>query len=182
MCIPHTASLCWLRLFLFAPLLLPNLHTLLAELMRLQTAHSTDAAQKPPLLLPSVSILLTDHRPPPPLQASSILSQVLPGIQRWHKWNAQLFIAGMQIHITRGEPCMGEKEKEEGKEKIQDQKSRRQKTLMRHDSLTELGHAYWKQSSNANRHPPKPSRKLWTRGKGVPQRHWKRVKRCGQGD
>lgn len=58
-------------------------------------------------------------------------------------------------------------------------KSRRHETLMRRDSLTELGHTYWKQSSNAEHHPPKPSRKPWTTGNRViwvPRRRWKRVK------
>lgn len=133
-------------------------------------------------LAPSISFCSPYWSPPTSLQATAILSLVLPGIQRWHKWNAQLFITGTQSHITRGEPRTGEKEEEEEKEKIQNQKNRRQETLMRRDSLTELGHAYWKQSSNAKRHPPKPSRKPWTRGKGEPQRHWKGAKWCGEGD
>lgn len=62
-------------------------------------------------------------------------------------------------------------------------KSRRWETLMCCDSLTELGHTYWKQSSNAEHHPPKPSRKPWTTGNRVirvPRRRWKRVKWCGK--
>ena len=46
---------------------------------------------------------------------------VPPRIQRWHEWNAQLLIAGMQMHRTRGEPLLAEREQAEG-EKIQHQK------------------------------------------------------------
>lgn len=46
---------------------------------------------------------------------------VPPRIQRWHEWNAQLLIAGTQMHRTRGEPRMAEGEEAEG-EKIQHQK------------------------------------------------------------
>lgn len=45
---------------------------------------------------------------------------------------------------------------------IQRRKSRRSETLMCHDSLTELGHAYRKQSLNAKHHPTKPPKKPLT--------------------
>lgn len=56
---------------------------------------------------------------------------------------------------------------------------------MRRDSLTELGHAYWKRSSNAKHHPPKPPRKPLTVGNRVirvPWRRWKGVKLRRKGD
>lgn len=77
-------------------------------------------AAKSPSLPPTVSFfpLLISTRLP---SGSFHPFMVPPRIQRWHEWNAQLLIAGTQMHRTRGEPRMAEGEEAEG-EKIQHQK------------------------------------------------------------
>lgn len=120
----HSASLCWLSFFLItenkvSPLLpLPPLHTFFAELMRLQTAHSTDTVQSlPQYPFSFFFFLLITTR----LTSGSFHPvMVLPCIQRWQERDAQLLISGTQMHQMRGEPCIAEKEEEE--EKIQHQK------------------------------------------------------------